>query len=383
MYLRCAGAFAPPHDAHRAPLAAAWEHAADRCVHSSARLAASCNPAGNPEPTSLQLWRPAGCAELAAVPPQRRNGRPCWVGLPRLAGSGREVGLGKTGVAGREGWCCLGSTICCRRQACACLTRADLAARPARPQPALPADASVFLFPRRALSVELYGSVPGRHSLDALRGYCLECLLHMLAAPGSSHRADEPPLESLHWDLLRWALPYTSTVLWRGGIDNEHQLIAIIIGVAQNQEGVAMLALWCPQLQPGCDPCTCNNVQPCPAPAGHRLWAPSPLPSASPKPPIPPPHPHPHSMVLQQGPPAAAAGRAGSRAAALHPEQLRAARPSALHPGSIPALRRPRSSASGQRQHRWRCSLGGAAGWWSRRQRWCALAGRPCCRQPC
>ncbi|KAL4425315.1 hypothetical protein ABPG75_009331 [Micractinium tetrahymenae] len=44
--------------------------------------------------------------------------------------------------------------------------------------------------------------VAERHNLDALRGYCLECLLHMLAAPGSSRQVDEPPLEGLHWDLL-------------------------------------------------------------------------------------------------------------------------------------------------------------------------------------
>lgn len=42
-----------------------------------------------------------------------------------------------------------------------------------------------------------------RHDLASLRGYCLECMMHLLVAPGCTRQPDEPNIEQLDWDALR------------------------------------------------------------------------------------------------------------------------------------------------------------------------------------
>ena len=42
-----------------------------------------------------------------------------------------------------------------------------------------------------------------RHNLPVLRADCLECLLHLLVAPGCTGRGDEPGVQSLDLGSLR------------------------------------------------------------------------------------------------------------------------------------------------------------------------------------
>ena len=44
-----------------------------------------------------------------------------------------------------------------------------------------------------------------RHNLQALRAYCLECLMHLLVAPGCTRQREEPGVGQLQWEALRWA----------------------------------------------------------------------------------------------------------------------------------------------------------------------------------
>jgi hypothetical protein len=42
-----------------------------------------------------------------------------------------------------------------------------------------------------------------RHNLQVLRAYCLECLMHLLAAPGCTRQREEPGVGQLQWEALR------------------------------------------------------------------------------------------------------------------------------------------------------------------------------------
>ena len=44
-----------------------------------------------------------------------------------------------------------------------------------------------------------------RHNLQVLRAYCLECLMHLLVAPGCTRQREEPGVRQLQWEALRWA----------------------------------------------------------------------------------------------------------------------------------------------------------------------------------